>query len=244
MISLWFVVPVHGREALTAVCLRQLKRTCDSAKEFGLEATAVVIGDDSSLEVAECLGFATVTRDNSQLGRKFNDGYQLACDPEFNPYPADFVVPCGSDDWIDPALLRTMPPGDTIGVFTQLAVVNEARDQLARLTVTGYAAGVGPRIIPRSLIEAARYRPAEEDRNRAIDGSTFRGIWQALGRRQPKTQQLDRHPLQIVDWKSPVNQLNSYDSLRGFRWEESPDPFGQLLSCYPADAIREMKQLT
>ena len=29
MSSLWFVVPAHGRLELAAICLRQLRRTCD-----------------------------------------------------------------------------------------------------------------------------------------------------------------------------------------------------------------------
>src|SRR5690349_10276090 len=100
----WFVVPVFGREELTAVCLRQLAWTCEQMARYDLEATAVVIGEDLSLDVAQELGFATVRRDNTQLGRKFNDGYQLACDPAYNPEPADYVVPCGSDDWVDPVI--------------------------------------------------------------------------------------------------------------------------------------------
>ena len=78
---------------LTAICLRQLRRTCDSLAENGVQATAVVIADDENLDTARELGFGTVDRDNRFISRRFNDGIQLACDPEFNPRPADYVVP-------------------------------------------------------------------------------------------------------------------------------------------------------
>lgn len=80
MSSLWFVMPVHGRAQLAAICLRQLRRTCDSLTAAGIDATAVVVGDDENLETAAELGFATVVRDNQFVSRKFNDGIQVACE--------------------------------------------------------------------------------------------------------------------------------------------------------------------
>ena len=47
------------------------------------------------------LRFGWVIRDNQFTSRRFNDGIQLATDPKFNPAPADYVVPFGSDDWAD-----------------------------------------------------------------------------------------------------------------------------------------------
>jgi glycosyltransferase involved in cell wall biosynthesis len=114
---------------------------------MGIDASAVVVADDPNLDVADELGFATVRRNNQTLGRKFNDGYQFACDPEFNERPVDFVVPCGSDDWIDPQIFQVLPE-NAIGVFERIAIVNETRTKLAKCRVTGMAAGVGIRIIP------------------------------------------------------------------------------------------------
>ena len=92
VVSLWFVVPAHGRYELTRICLEQLRRTCDA---LPYDATAVVVAEDQNLYTAADLGFATVHRDNDFLARKFNDGIQLACDPNYNPEPADYVVPFG-----------------------------------------------------------------------------------------------------------------------------------------------------
>lgn len=240
--TLWFVIPGHGRLSLTAVCLRHLARTCETLSAGGIAASAVVIADDENLDTARDLGFATVRRENAPLGRKWNDGYQLACDPEHNPRPADFVVPMGSDDWIDPELLFSaeLPADDEILCFRRAAFVNEDATRLARLYV-GYDGGLGIRVIPRALIEARRYRPAEEDRKRAIDASTWIGISRALGR-PPRVRYGDLHSLQMVDWKSPGGeQLNSYESCRVFVESEVADPFGELAGFYPPDALDEMR---
>jgi hypothetical protein len=241
-VRLCFVVPAHGRVDLTRVCLRQLARTCQALAP-DIQATAVVIADDENLDTADGLGFATVRRDNKQLGRKFNDGYQLACDPAFNPHPADYVVPCGSDDWVDPVIFHQLPPENTIGVFRQIAVVNEDQTRLSRLRV-GWKGGAGVRIIPRSLLELVGYRPAEEDRQRAIDTSSLSGYRDALRGVMPPMVDLDVHPLQIVDWKTRGEQLNTYAMLRGFRrGDESTDPHGELAAVFPVEAIEEMRAL-
>ena len=241
MTRLWFVVPAHGREQLTKVCLRQLARTCDALRDFEIEASAVVVADDGNLDAADEVGFATVRRDNEQLGRRFNDGYQLACDPDYNPRPVEYVVPCGSDDWVDPQIFARLPPPDTIGVFHRLAMVDETRTRLAQLHIT-YRGGAGVRVIPAGLLARVGYRPAEEDRKRAVDTSTVVRLTRLTGK-LPKMVALDVHPLQIVDWKSPSAQLNSYESLRGYCREETTDPFESLAAHYPAEALEEMQAL-
>ena len=80
LVSLWFVVPAHGRlradpdlPAAAAANLRRARR---------IEATAVVVACDENLDTARELGFATVQRDNQFLARRYNDGLQLALDPD------------------------------------------------------------------------------------------------------------------------------------------------------------------
>jgi hypothetical protein len=222
--------------------LRQLRRTCEAARAYGVDATAVVIGDDTSVDYADELGFATVRRNNEALGRKFNDGYQLACDPEFNPQPADFCVPCGSDDWIDPVILERMPTEGAIGIFRLLAVVNEDRNHLMRINYRPQG-GVGIRIIPHVWLQACGYRPAEEHRKRAIDTSTLNRMY-AVARRMPRMVEMDVHSLQIVDWKTHGQQLNSYAALAGFRRGEPSNIWDALAEHYPVEALEEMRALT
>ena len=242
MRSLWFVVPAAGRLEMAAVCLRQLARSCAALTAGGLRSSAVVIADDETLEVAEGLGFATVRRENRPLGRKWNDGYQLAGEAG-----VDFVVPFGSDDWIDPQAILAAPlpePGE-IRCFMRSAVVREDGRRLARLNIQYPSGGAcvqgdGIRIIPTAVLEPCGFRPAEEDRDRAIDSS----VWRTLARSaKPRYTYFDLHPLQIVDWKSGDGwQLNSYADCQRFReGPELTDPFAAVAEVFPAGSVDEMR---
>jgi hypothetical protein len=46
-----------------------------------------------------------------------------------------------------------------------------------------------------------------------------------------------------VDWKSPLEQLNSYEALGIFRALEPADPFEVLAGVYPEEALAEMRAL-
>lgn len=239
MPSLWFIVPAHGRLSLSAICLRQLRRTCDSLCENGVEATAVVIANDENLDVARDLGFGTIERDNQFVSQKYNDGIQLACDPSLNPRPVDYVVPCGSDDWVDHRLFLELPPPDTIYGFQRLCFVRpDGREMVQRfVNVRG---GCGIRIYPRQVFEALHYRPADEDRKRACDTSILTNLWRKV---RPQVIHRDLDPMQIVDWKSADNQLNPYESLTFHRTFANPqDPFTALAEMYPAEALAEMRE--
>lgn len=237
MTSLWFVVPAHGRVGVAAVCLRQLARTCMTLTERGLRASAVVIACDENLDIAAGLGFATVERDNRFLGRRWNDWYQLAAEAG-----VDIVCAFGSDDWIDPAFVLSAPmpgPGE-IRCCTRTAVVSENGDQLARLRIP-YEGGDGVRLIATETLRPLRFRPADDDRARAIDTSVLMNLCR-VGK--PKLVYHDLHSLQVVDWKSPDEQLNAFEPC--LRYADEPidlDPHAALESVYPAAAIAEMRAL-
>jgi glycosyltransferase involved in cell wall biosynthesis len=237
--SLWFVVPASGRFEVARVCLRQLARTCKTMTARGVQTSAVVIADDANLETAAELGFATVRRRNKPLGRKWNDGFQLAGESD-----VDYVVALGSDDWVVPELfLRDLPADGEMRGSRLSSVVSEDATRLARLKIP-YDGGDGVRVYPTSLLKPLRYRPIEEDRDRAMDTSLLRGITTALGRR-PLCRYVDLHPFQIVDWKTAEN-LNSYAACVGdrkFQAEEVGNPFSVLGEHYPREAIDEMRAL-
>lgn len=238
MTSLWFVVPAHGRVELTRVCLRQLARTCATLTANGIRASAVVIADDDNLETAAEVGFATVERTNVPLGRKWNDGYELA-----GMAGVDFVVPFGTDDWIDPELLLTggLPDDDQIRCCRLSAIVSEDRTRMTPLRIN-YEGGDGVRILPAALLKPLRFRPAEEDAARAIDTSVMRRVSNTLGNR-PRLRYLDLHPWQIVDWKSDGGQLNTYDACLVHADGPEVDPFAQLTGVFPDEALAEMAAL-
>lgn len=239
MPSLWFCVPVHGRQQLTQICLRQLRRTCDALTQEGIDATAVVVGDDANLDTALDLGFGTVRRDNRFLSRKFNDGIQLACDPKWNPRPATHVVPCGSDDWVDPSLfLVDLPDPNTVLGFQHLSFVREDGQELTSRFLN-YPGGAGIRVYPATLMAQVGYRPADEDRKRACDTSILTNISKAVPNLKIVHGRSDAR--QIVDWKSSDQQLNPYDGLKIHRATSEGDPFRELVGWYPAESLAEME---
>lgn len=243
--SVWFIVPAHGRVELARVCLRQLARTCVTlAVDYAIDASAVVIADDENLETARELGFGTVERENAPLGRKWNDGYQLA-----GQAGVDYVIPFGSDDWIDPAWVDAQVRADgELRCSRRSAVVREDGMALARLDIRydrhgGHDFGDGVRMIPTSLLAPLGYRPADELAPRAIDSSVFRSVFSMLGR-LPRVSFREVGPLQIVDFKSPGEQLNGYAGCLAFRdGDEDRDPWGTLATVYPAEAVEEMRAL-
>lgn len=244
MKRLWFVVPVHQRLGLAAICLRQLRRTCDLLIADGVAASAVIIADRKNLAdlkqlLGGRLGFATVQRDNSFLSRRFNDGIQLATDPDFNPHPADYVVPCGSDDWVDHRLFLNLPDTRTIIGFQRMSFVREDGSEMVTTTLE-YTGGSGIRIIPRELVAALDYRPADEDRPRACDTSILTNLRIHHGDHL-RVEHRHLHDQQIVDWKTPTRiQLNPYQSVKRHNSVAAGDPFVVLRDTYPEEAVDEM----
>jgi hypothetical protein len=240
--SLWFVIPSFGRIPLARICLRQLRRTCDALYEEGVDASAVIVSDHDSLKELDVLDlkFGWVVRDNDYTSAKFNDGIQLATDPRYNPTPVDYVVPCGSDDWLDHRLFtEPLPAENTIFGFQQMSFVREDGREICSPKI-GYDGGSGIRIIPRQLLEPLGYRPADEDRTRGCDTSILSNLRQAHPDLEVKHWHL--HSRQIVDWKTPGTQLNSYKEVTAVHGVGSlADPFQELAEFYPQEALDEMR---
>jgi len=87
------------------------------------------------------------------------------------------------------------------------------------------------------------FRPAEDGRDRAIDTSIMRRLSYAQLGQPPRIRYSDAHPFQIVDWKSPGNQLNSYQACLAFIDGDQLDPWQALTDRYPAEALEEMRAL-
>lgn len=233
--SLWFIVPAHGRVALSELCFTQLAHVCDE-----LEAEALVIAEDENLEAAYRL-FDVLERPNSDgLGKRFNDGFQYAAENG-----ADYVVPLGSDDWVHPDLFKDLPDERTVACFQFCSLVSETGRDLARLRIP-YAGGIGIRIMPTKLLAEVGYRPARDTIERGVDTSTLSGLHSAsnkrlrAGKSQARLEYRDSHPLQIVDFKTPGGNLNSFKSCDEYRIGGSKTPFEDLAEFYPADAVDRM----
>lgn len=153
--------------------------------------------------------------------------------------PADFVVPCGSDDWVDWRLLVDLPPEDTFVGFQRISFVREDGAELT-CRYLGYKGGAGIRIYPRQLMHAVGFRPADEDRERACDTSILVNLQRKHGEGL-KVLHPDNDARQIVDWKSRGEQLNTYESLSIHRGEVLGDPFAELREFFPAESLEEMQ---
>lgn len=202
----------------------------------------MVVADDRNLVTAAQLGFGTVRRDNHFLARKFNDGIQLACDPEINDMPVDYVVPMGSDDWVDHRLFLDLPPADTILCFRNAAFVSEDGRTIVSRRLD-YQGGVGIRVFPRQVVERLDYRPADEDRKRGCDTSILVNLGRTYPGANHKIVYGDLHEYQVVDWKTRGEQLNSYRSImhRHLVGGAAADPFEALEGVFPARALLEMR---
>lgn len=238
MPSLWFVCPAAGRVELARICLRHLRHTCDQLTAHGVQASAVVVADDENLETAWDFGFHTVKRDNTFLSKKYNDGIELACNPKHNPRPVDYVVPIGSDDWVDWRLFIDLPPPDTVVGFQRLAIVREDGVEMISRQLSNVG-GCGIRIFPREVMAQRWFRPADEDRRRMCDTSILTNLYQAIPDLKVIHPVID--PVQIVDWKSGDTQLTPFKRLRAFRQIGAGDPFEQLRNLYPHQLLAEMR---
>jgi hypothetical protein len=233
----WFVVPAHGRVEKTEACLRQLRRTCDALDGFGFAASAVVVAEDENLEIAKSLGFTGVRQQNYPLGRKWNDGYQFAC----RHGDADYVVPLGSDDWVDPIILSDLPDVHEVRCHRLSSVVSENGQRISPLKIW-YDGGDGVRIFPRPLLERLGVRPADEHRDRAIDTSIMHRL-RIIHQGDPAIRYWDANPWQIVDWKTRDDQLNTYEACVTYRNEPERDVWETLEGRYPAESLDEMRKV-
>jgi hypothetical protein len=234
MPNLWFVVPVHGRHQLARICLRQLRRTCDALVGEGVNACAVVVGEGELLAYAKDLKFGWVKRDNQYTSLKFNDGILLAC----TKGDADYVVPCGSDDWVDHRLFLDLPDSRTMVGFQRMAFVSEDGLELTVREINSYG-GCGIRIWPSRLLATRDFWPAAPNRRRGCDTSMLNNVRESFPDIRVEHRDLD--PLHIVDWKSPDQNLNPYDTLNRHHAEYVGDPFDVLAGRYPDDALEDMR---
>lgn len=229
MTPLWFITPCFKRYDLTAICLEQRQRVIADLAGSGIEAQCVVVADDANLDTARSLGFAIVERDNLWLGRRFNDGIEYAAQ-----HGAEYIVPIGSDSWVDPAYLagRLNPAVTRTSDFYTVVEGN----RLCQASVRD-GKGAGPYVFHRSLLEP-HFRPARDYIRRGVDGSTIRGL-----RTEPTWRYRNLHPLQYVGFRSQP-QITPYERIRD-RWgvAEFEDPWPMLAEHYPADLVERVRVL-
>lgn len=229
--SIWFVTPAWHRYEMSAICFEQRRRVIAKLAEWGHEAHCVVVADDANLDIARELGFATVKQDNRWLGRKFNDGIEYAY-----RHGAQWVVPIGSDSWIDPWYFRELPPDVPDVVRTSRLYAPVEANRLAILEVGGDENPAGPHMFHRDLL-AKRPRPMPDKISQGTDHHTLRSLrpfhWQF--------QNVQR--LQYIGFRAPPF-ITKYDNLWQ-KWgvKEYDDPWVRLAKVYDADLVERAERV-
>lgn len=242
--NVWFVTPAHGRNEIAAVCFAQRAAMLAELSAAGVEAHGLVVAEDENVAAARSCGLETLRRPNVPLGARWNDGYEHAL-----MMGADFVVPIGSDDWLDAELVlawlvRAEELGDRLGrtlvASRGFAAVAPDASEIALMRVP-YAGGIGVRVHSRALLERVGGRPCEESRGRALDASVTRRL-RASGPLEFAYVEVDE--LAIVDFKSPAGeQLNTYEACMPYAQDRAADPWEMLSERYPAALVEQMAEV-
>lgn len=262
MPTLWLVVPVHGREGLTRLCLEQkVDLIAELGAGHGIEASVLVVGNDRNLETARELGFQTLERPNVPLGGKINDGIEWAC----REGGADYVSFVGSDDWVLPEWAADLPEPDRVRSGGHQAFVSPRGDRLI-VRVTKASVGGAPWVIPTTLLAECAYRPVWRDHKQSgMDFLIARTLapkpleprprdryYERERRRKQKQRELwrwDTGPadlLRMVDFKGSREQITAWHSVvpvdQNTFLLDTADVWGTLATRYPADLVARMEK--
>lgn len=228
--TVWFVTPAWRRYELTAVCLEQRRRVIEELATHGIEARCVVVADDRNHHIARDLGFDTVRQNNDWLGRKFNDGIEYAA-----RHGATWIVPIGSDSFIDPAYFLPLPLDNPKVVRTSQLYAPVEKDRLAITRVAHPTNPAGPHMFHRNLLVRCNYRPMPDEINRRTDSNTVKTLWPF------RWEFKDVHDLQYIGFRAPPF-ITQYANLWQ-RWgvTEYTDPWERLAQHYDADLVERAR---
>lgn len=230
--KLYFVTPAWQRKGLSAVVFDQRLDVIRVLRDQGLDARCVVIADDANAQLAEERGFDVIVRPNDGLSDRFNDGIEFA-----GRAGADWIVPIGSDSWIDPAYFASLHSA-TVRTSELYCHVTAKRLGQARIR---NRPGVGPYVFPRWTLEPSGFRPAKPGLMRSVDSSTITGIEIATG--PLPFRRIHLHPYQYIGFRlAPF--ITSYDGLMA-KWgvREHKDPWAILAQHYPQLLVNRAREV-
>lgn len=263
MPRLWLVIPVHGREGITRLCLEQKLHLADELRGR-VDVDVLVVGDDGNLDTALELGFDVLERPNRHLGRKLNDGFEWAC-REGGATHVSFV---GSDDWVLPEWAADLPAPDRVRSARHQAFVSPGGQRLIIRLAAG-AVGGAPWVIPAALLAECGFRPVWRDHKMSgMDGLIVRSLSaRSMGdtrgmtprereeRRKVKRRELERFDqrpadlLRMVDFKGTREQISAWSTVlpthpgpKLLREFEGAEVWETLATRYPADLVARMEK--
>lgn len=251
--NIWLVSPAWRRYSVTRLVLAQRRWLCDELAARGMQANSVIVADDHNLDIAAEYGFPTVEKDNTDLGARFNVGYQYAAEQG-----ADIFVHVGSDDWIHPDAFNVLDvidlektpaadptPGAPIvwrkapQVVAQrrLLIVDLARGQSQRCFVKSMY-GCIPWLIPRSALKPSGFSPIAPGLMRGIDGALLRGM-----KMRPNWIVQDAPDEWCVDFKTETNVTPYRGLAHTLGVGDEEDPWPMLAEFYPPHLIAMARNL-
>lgn len=246
--NIWLISPAWRRYSVTCLALAERRWLCDELAARGWSANSVIVGNDENLDIAHEFGFPTVERDNSDLGERFNAGYQYAAEQG-----ADIFVHIGSDDWIHPDVFNVLAdidlerapgpeptPDNPVVVWRRtpqmvaqrrILIVDLDHGAAQRCFVHGRY-GCIPWLIPRSVMQPSDFAPISPGHMRGIDGALVRGL-----QTRPNWVFQDAPDEWCVDFKSETN-LTPYRGLAHTLGVGDPeDPWVLLGDFYPEHLV-------
>jgi hypothetical protein len=235
--TIWFITPAFHRSDVSEVVYAQRAEMLKTIKEAGHDAQAVVISDDENIDLAKQQGFATIVTKNDYLGRKWNEGYQLAAKEG-----ADYVCPVGSDSWLDPAFiidyLNDPTEGRVVVSSRHYSVVHKTGRRRGQFFVD-YEGGT-TMFFSTESIRHCKYRPVSEKIQSGCDGSTIKTL---NARGKPRFLINEKHKLETVAFQT-FPQITSYDNLVK-RWgvgeARNKAVFVDLEDHYPKELVDRMR---
>jgi len=232
--SVCLITPAHGRPDLTNIILKQRRRMCDQLhREDGIHVDSIIIANDQNLDIAKTHGFQTIERDNTQLGRRFNDGIEAAYHQGF-----DYITPAGSDDLIHPDLLSSLPGDGSIHTPRCCTIIREDGLLAATLRIS-YEGAAGTRTYPRHIFDRVGPRPAADHKPHGCDTSILEHITHTLG---PQRWAYIEDPHLVIAPKTGV-QLNSFRNVaQSYAVAYHTNPWQQLHAWYPLDTERQLRR--
>jgi hypothetical protein len=264
MPRLWLVIPVHGREGLTRLCLEQKAYLVHELAGLGVEAHVLVVGDDANIDTARELGFETLERPNVHLGRKINDGFEWAC----REGGAQYVSFVGSDDWVMAEFMADFPEPDRVRSAGHQAFVSPGGQRLIVRKAPGPMGGA-PWVIPTALLAECGFRPVWRDQKMSgmdylivrtlqpkpmprLKGEPPPDREARLAQKARELRRYDQRPadlLRMVDFKGTREQITDWATVvpthRGDKLlmsAEGRDVWETLATRYPADLVGRMQK--
>lgn len=225
--NIGFVIPAHGRYAVTRLACSGIAWLVDRLAVRGIASRVVVVADDGNLATALEHGFDALKAPNL-LGAKLNAGIA-----HVRAQGADWVCFTGSDNWLHPDLFDTLDePGTAIVAGRTISIVDVLRGVIRTLHVNSNV-GTGPWLIPTATLSD---EPCDPGRMNGIEGTLKRRL---LG--NPPFVFVDPHPLARVDFKTAEN-ISGYRQLQFLGHGPEHNAFDLLEERYPAWLVERARQ--